>query len=334
MVRTRVPSPRSLLPRSSPALAVLALTLATALWGTSFVAAKALLVDLPPVTLAFLRFALAGALLVPAAHLSGHRPLRGPRSALLGLSGVTLFFLFQNAGLRHASAADATLILGGGLPALTALFGAGFLAERPSWRQLAGLACSLGGVASVALASGAGGAGANLRGNGLLVLAAISYAAYTVLGQQLFGGPRLLAVLAGSTCYGLLFLSPGVAVELATVEATWPGLQGLLLLLYLGGACSALAFALWAYSLRHLTVTQVAVVGNIELPIGVAAAALLLGEGLGSGQLVGGGLVLLGAWLAIAVTGTKEAGQVEKTEVMVGPPSPAPSTLPSPALAA
>ncbi len=318
MVRTRVLSRCSLLPRSSPVLAVLALTLATALWGTSFVAAKALLVDLPPVTLAFLRFALAAALLVPAAHLSGHRPLRGGRSALLGLSGVTLFFLFQNAGLRHASAADATLILGGGLPALTALFGAGFLAERPSRRQLAGLACSLGGVVVVALAGGSSGAGANLGGDGLLLLAAASGAAYTVLGRQLFGGPGLLAVLAGSTGYGLLFLAPGVVAELATVGGTWPGGPGLLLLLYLGGACSALAFALWAYSLRHLTVTQVAVVGNIELPIGVSAAALLLGEGLGRGELLGGGLVLLGAWLAIEMTGAKTAKEAKEPEVMIG----------------
>ncbi len=41
--------------------------------------------------------------------------------------------------------------------------------------------------------------------------------------------------------------------------------------------CSALAFAVWAYSLRQLPVTQVA----------VAEVRLLVG-GLGPGQLVGG----------------------------------------------
>lgn len=317
---------RSTLRQSAPlpspwALAVLALTGTTALWGTSFVAAKALLVDLPPVTVAFLRFALAAALLVPAARATGHRPLRGVHSALLGLSGVTLFFLFQNVGLRHASAGDATLILGGGLPTLTILFGVGFLDERPSRRQLVGLACSLGGVAAVAFAAGAGAADANLRGSVLLVLAAASGAAYTIIGRRVFRESGLLATLSGSTCYGLLFLAPCVAVELASVEATLPGPQGLLLLLYLGGACSALAFALWAYSLRHLTVTQVAVVSNVELPIGVVAAALLLGEGLGRGQLVGGALVLLGAWLAIEATSDKAM------EVMTGS-----DAVPSPAL--
>ncbi|MDP9469764.1 MAG: DMT family transporter, partial [Chloroflexota bacterium] len=243
----------------------------------------------------------------------------------LGLSGVTLFFLFQNAGLRYASAADATLILGGGLPALTALFGAGFLAERPSRRQMVGLACSLGGVAAVALAAGAGGASASLRGNALLALAAASGAAYTVVGRRAFDGPGLVAVLAGSTCYGLLFLVPVVVVvELASVEATWPSPQGLLLLLlYLGGACSALAFALWAYSLRHLTVMQVAVVSNVELPIGVAAAALLLGEGLGRGQLVGGALVLLGAWLAVEATSPKESEVAATGSATAARPAPA-----------
>ncbi len=323
MLPTRSASRHSA-PRPSPwVLAVLVLTTTTVLWGTSFVAAKAVLVDLPPVTLAFVRFALAAALLVPAAWVTGHRPLWGTRSALLGLSGVTLFFLFQNAGLRYASAADATLILGGGLPALTALFGAGFLAERPSRRQMVGLACSLGGVAAVALAAGAGGASASLRGNALLALAAASGAAYTVVGRRAFDGPGLVAVLAGSTCYGLLFLVPVVVVELVSVEATWPSPQGLLLLLYLGGACSALAFALWAYSLRHLTVMQVAVVSNVELPIGVAAAALLLGEGLGRGQLVGGALVFLGAWLAVEATSPKESEVAATGSSTAARPAPA-----------
>ncbi len=101
-----------------------------------------------------------------------------------------------------------------------------------------------------------------------------------------------------------------------------------MLLLYLGGACSALAFALWAYSLRHLTVTQVAVVGNIELPIGVSAAALLLGEGLGRGELLGGGLVLLGAWLVIEMTSARTAKEAKEPEVMIRP-SPVPVSVPA-----
>lgn len=297
---------RQPVPCPSPqALAVLALVTATALWGSSFVAAKVLLRDVPPVTLAFLRFALAAAVLVPLAYRRGGRPLLGWRSALLGVIGIALFFLCQNAGLRHASATDATLIMGGGLPALTALFAAGLPGERPTRRQVGGLVVSLAGVAAVAWV-GHGGVGASAVGNGLLLIAAASGAAYTVLGRQVFAGPGLFGALAGGACYGLLALGPAVAVELAATGVSRPGPLDVLLLLHLGVGCSAVAFALWAYSLRRLTATQSAIIGNVELPIGVTAAALLLGEGLASGQVVGGGLVLLGAWLAIEATGAKQ----------------------------
>jgi drug/metabolite transporter (DMT)-like permease len=80
---------------------------------------------------------------------------------------------------------------------------------------------------------------------------------------------------------------------------TWPSRDGLLLLVYLGLGCSALAFALWAFGLRHLTAAQNAVFGSLELPVGLAAAALLLGEVLGPAQLAGAALLLTGALLAV-----------------------------------
>ena len=279
-------------------VAALALTAAAMLWGTSFVAAKVVLVDLPPVAVAFLRFAIAAAVLAPLACRGGRRPALGVQPALLGLTGVTLFFLCQNAGLRQASAAHATLILGGGLPLLTALLAACCLGERPTRRQLSGLTCSLLGVISVATAGGAN-VDSSLWGEGLLVLAAASGAAYAVIGRRAFTGPEPLAVLAGSTLWGALFLVPPAVTEAVVSGVTWPSRDGLLLLFYLGLGCSALAFALWAYGLRHLTAAQNAVIGALELPVGLAAAAMLLGEVLGPPHLAGAALLLTGALLAV-----------------------------------
>ena len=296
VLATRLPAiPRSRVP--VPILTALALTAAATLWGTSFVAAKVVLAELPPVAVAFLRFAIAAAVLVPLACRGGSRLALGAQPALLGLTGVTLFFLCQNAGLRQTSAAHATLILGGGLPVLTALLAAGCLGERPTRRQLTGLACSLAGVAAVA---GAGGAAASsLWGDGLLVLAAASGATYAVLGRRAFAGPNPFAVLAGSTVWGAILLAPPAAAEAGMTGLTWPCPNSLLLLLYLGLGCSALAFALWVYGLRHLTAAQNAVVGALELPVGLGAAALLLGEVLGLTQLAGGALLLIGAVVSV-----------------------------------
>jgi drug/metabolite transporter (DMT)-like permease len=96
---------KGLLPRPRTAtLAVMAMTGAALLWGTSFVAAKAVLAEVPPTTLALLRFAIAAIVLVPLARRGGSRPALGRRGASLGLSGIALFYVCENAGLRFAGA--------------------------------------------------------------------------------------------------------------------------------------------------------------------------------------------------------------------------------------
>jgi drug/metabolite transporter (DMT)-like permease len=277
--------------------AALALIGAAALWGTSFVASKVVLAQLPPVTVACLRFAIAAAVLVPLAYRGCSRPALGPQAMLLGLSGITLFFLCQNAGLRHTSAAHATLILGGGLPILTALFGACVLDERPARRQLVGLCCSVSGVMAVAGFGWA--AGSTLRGDGLLLLATIAGATYTILGRRAFAGADMLAVLAGSTGWGALFLVPPALAEVVLTGVPRPSLETVGVLLYLGLGCSALAFALCAFGLRHLTAAQNAIISTVELPVGLLAATVLLGEVLSPLQLVGSVLLLAGATFAV-----------------------------------
>jgi drug/metabolite transporter (DMT)-like permease len=301
--------------RSIPAgyLAVLALVGMAALWGMSFVAAKAVLTEIPPVTLAFLRFAIAALVLVLLVIHGGNRPHLGGRSALLGSIGMTLFFFFQNTGLQAAGAAEATIVLGGGLPAVTALLGVFVLRERPDRWRTGGLCCSLLGVGAVALASDGERAESSLTGLGLLGLAAVCGAVFAILGRRAFAGPDLLPILAGSSVYGALFLLPPTAVEMRLVGMTMPSAGGVALLLYLGIGCSALAFVLWAHGLRHLTVTQNAILGNLEIPIGLAAAAMLLGETPDRGRLLGAVLVVAGAMLAAVRSGSDRGRSDDRT---------------------
>ena len=283
------PSPRT--------LAVLALVGANAIWGGSAVASKAVLSHLPPLTLACLRVAIALAVLAPLVAHDGGRPTRGYPTALLGLTGVALFCVFQNVGLRDASAAN-TALINGGIPVLTALLAAVLLGERLGGRRLAGLLVSGGGVAAIVLLGTGATLGASSLGNLLAVAGAVSFAVYAVLGRRTFDAGNALAIVAGSTRYGLLFLLPGAGLELATVGVGPLTMSDVLLLLYLGVGCSALAFVLCGYGLARLDAGQGAVFGNLKPVVGVMLAVALLGESLTPGQLGGGALVLLGVGLA------------------------------------
>jgi len=266
------------------------------------VASKAVLVHVPPLTLACLRVAIAYAVLLPLVMRNGGRPTRGGASALLGLTGVALFCLFQNVGLHYASATT-TALINGGIPVLTALLATALLGERLGRRRLAGLLIAVGGVAAIILLGPGASLGASTLGNVLPVAGAVSFAAYAVLGRRTFDAGNALAVVAGSTRYGLLFLLPGAGLELATVGLGPLTRHDVLLLLYLGAGCSALAFVLCGYGLTRLDAGQGAVFGNLKPLVGVVLAVALLGESLSAGQLGGGALVLLGVLLASGRSG-------------------------------
>ncbi|HEY7036248.1 MAG TPA: DMT family transporter [Thermomicrobiales bacterium] len=295
----RVPIPRRrATAHSSPrALAVFALLGANAIWGGSAAASKAALVHVPPLTLACLRVAVALVVLRVLLALRRERPATGGGPALLGLTGVAVFCAGQNLGLRSASAGT-TALLNGAIPVLTALMAAVFLGERPGGRRLAALLISLAGIVVLVVdGSGpftAGGALADL----LPLVSVVGFAAYAVLGRRVFAGGDALAIVAGSTRYGLFFLLPGACVELATAAPGRVTAGDALLILYLGAGCSALAFVLGGYGLAHLEASHGAGFGNVKPLVGIALAVILLGEPLTGGQFGGGALVLAGVVLA------------------------------------
>jgi drug/metabolite transporter (DMT)-like permease len=279
-------------------LATLALVGAATLWGTSLAATKAAMVALPPTQLACLRF-LIGALLLGLLSLWGSgRPEFSVRTALLGLTGVTLYFATQNAGLQNAPAGDATVILGGGIPLASSILGITFLRERLGRLQVAGLLCSLAGMVLVGSMMHGGGAHSGM-GLILLLAAVLSAAIYATLGRRAYQEANLMPILSGCAIFGALFLMPIALLEARSTGMPILTLQSVGLLVYLGAGCSALGFALWAFGLRHLSAVQNALVSNLELPVGLVAAALL-GERLQDAALVGGLLVVVGAMLAVA----------------------------------
>ncbi len=85
--------------------------------------------------------------------------------------------------------------------------------------------------------------------------------------------------LLGSTRGGVLVLLPVAAAELAVVGIGAPDTRSVLLALYLGAGCSALAYALSAVGSRHLEAGHRSVILNVEVPIGAAAGAILLPAG-------------------------------------------------------
>lgn len=227
---------------------VLALVLASFLWGTADVAGKLALVAVPPATLAVLRFGVAVAILWPLSRWRGGPAVPTRITAPLGLLGVAFTFLLQNLGLARTSATNAS-VLQGAVPVVTLLLAAAVLGERLGPRRVAAVGAAMAGVVAVTLPGG------GLRAPGLgdvLVLASTGgFAAFVVLGRRAFPVYGTLPVLAGMAAWGTAALLPAATAELWLTRPAAIGPGQVALVVYLGAGCSALTYALWGYALRH-----------------------------------------------------------------------------------
>lgn len=286
------------LPRPSVrVLAILALIGANLIWGTTFVATKPMLDRIPPVTLATARFAIALLVLMPLLKRSNAKPARGSMVALMGFTGVFLSYIGQNVGLKYSSATNGALI-DGCIPVFTALLALPLLRERFTLVSSLGITASLAGVAVIVLMPGEAALGVAVFGDSVLIGGTLAAAAYFVLCRRAFPQGDSLALVAGVSRYGMLFLLPVSAIELLVTGMSRPTLGDLLGLLYLGVAASALSFALWGYGLRHMEATPATLFANLNPVVGVVVAALLLGEPVTTAQLTGGLLIIAGVCIA------------------------------------
>ncbi|MCK6067148.1 MULTISPECIES: DMT family transporter [Microbacterium] len=121
------------------------------LWSFAYVLSGWALETGSPAVLSVSRFGLALVVLIPLAvrRPAFVRTLRQPRTILLGLTGVTLYYSLANIGLLFTTPGTAALVVSL-LPVLTAIAAVVMIGERLSLRTVIGLILASLGVALVA----------------------------------------------------------------------------------------------------------------------------------------------------------------------------------------
>ncbi len=254
------------------------------LFGASVVAVRVAVRDIPPTTLAVLRFGLGAivliggmALLRPELVHVGWRRLRF--IALLGAIVFSVFPLTFNAGLQYTQASRGALMLAT-MPIWSMVLARFVVGERLVARQMLGIALSLGGV-MIAMAERGLDVDSNgraLLGDGLVLVTAFCGALYGVLAQRAFRREHPLTVVSYAMLIGTIFLFPfaigeGLVAELGRLDAS---LTSLVLFLAIPGG--ALAFGLWTWALARLFPTQVAVYINVNPVVAAILGVWLLSE--------------------------------------------------------
>jgi drug/metabolite transporter (DMT)-like permease len=300
--------------------------LASCLWGGMYVVSRATFAAIPPVTLGALRVVIGGLTLALALRLAGRRRGRADVAALPWRRGDHLralacgFFvagciLTQFLGTDLASAHDGAL-----LTTVTPVFVVPLawllLGERPGWRVVVGMLVALAGVVIVVAAQAAGTGGGRsvpLLGDALLLISALCWALFTVVGAPLTRRFSALAASTSATLWSMLFLLPLVPVELthlprgAALHLT-PG--ALAAVLYLAWGATALAWLLWYRGIARLEAGVAAVFFFAQPLVGGLLSGLLLHETLAAGFWLGA-LVLAAGILLVSWAPRRRASAAE-----------------------
>ena len=286
--------------------------LASCLWGGMYVVSRASFGAIPPVTLAALRVVIGGAALALALRLMRGRSKsvalpwrRADHVRAFGCGAlVAACILTQFLGTALASAHDGAL-----LTTLTPVFIVPLawllLGERPGWRVAAGMGLAVAGVAVVVAAetagSGSAGQAAEGRaylGDALLLLSALFWALFTVVGTPLTRRFSALAASGAACLWAIPLILPLVPLELALrgphalPTALTPA--SIAAILYLGIGATALAWWLWYRGVARLPAGIAAVFFFAQPVVGGLLSGLLLHEQLGGGFWLGGAILAVG----------------------------------------
>lgn len=292
----------------SPLQAFALLALANLLWAGNWVAGRALRDALDPVTLNFLRWAIATLVLAPFAL----RGLRGKGALirrhagillLLALTGVAVFHALVYLGLRTTTAVNAVL-LNSSIPLFILLCSWMLERERASARQIAGMLISLAGILVILSRGNL----ATLRGLELhagdfwILLAMPIWGIYSVLLKRrppALGGLEFLFVISLAGALMLAPLAAGLALQAAP---RWPGEAAALGVLYMALGPSLLAFICWNRGVAAVGANAAGFTVHLLPAFGTLLAILFLGEAFAGFHAAGIAIILAGVLLATRPT--------------------------------
>mgnify|MGYP002715457765 FL=1 len=260
-------------------------------WGLNFVVIKVGLHGMPPMLMGALRFMLAA---FPAILFVRRPqvPLRWMLAYGMTISVGQFAFLFyaMHVGMP---AGLASLVLQS-QAFFTLFFAALFLGERLRGSNLFGLLVAASGLLLIGLQ---GGQAMTLAGFALTIAAASMWALGNVVTRKLGKVNLVGLVVWGSLIPPLPFLALSLWLEgpeLISQSLRTLSLDSLLVLAYLAFGATILGYGLWSRLLSRYPASQVAPFSLLVPVVGISSAALLLGERLGSMQMAGAALVMVG----------------------------------------
>jgi drug/metabolite transporter (DMT)-like permease len=283
----------------------LLLTLTALFWSGNMVLGRGIRADVPPMALAFWRWAIAFALVLPLAlpHLKEQWPLlkKGWKPVvILGFIGVGGYNTFAYIALQYTSATNAVL-LNSFIPVATIAISWAFLGKHLKRLEGLGVVISLCGALTI-VAHGDLNILFHLNlnlGDAWMLLAVLVWAIYTVGLAWRPSGVHPMLMLAAMTAVGLAALLPAYLWEMASGRHINVYLGSLASLAYVGIFPSFLGYIFYNRGVAEVGASKASLFIHLMPVFGTLLSALFLNEIPLWYHYLGIGLIFCGIWLTM-----------------------------------
>jgi drug/metabolite transporter (DMT)-like permease len=293
-------------PNTVSLLVYLKLAFVALFWGGTFIAGRILAQAVPLLVAATGRFMVAVTLLLLVAwKFEGGLPRLNryqiATTVALGFTGIFLYNLCFFAALTCMPAGRTALFVALN-PIVTSLILATLFRERLGAVKWLGIAIAFCGAAIVITRGDPVSALHDLSqsigpGEGFMLCAVTSWAAYTIIGRFALKGLSPIAATTYAALWGLAFLACGAAFQFSAIDwskFTW---QVWASIFYLGAFGTVIGFIWYYEGVKAIGPSRTAIFNNLVPVFGILLAALLLREPIPISMAVGGTLAIIGVTL-------------------------------------
>lgn len=282
--------------------------LTVAVWGTTFVSTKVLMMEgLSPAQIFTLRFAIAYVLMLACNHrrLWADSWRDEGMMALLGITGGSLYFLSENEAMNFTTTTNTSLIVCSCPLFATLLVRLFYRSTRINALQLAGSLLAFAGMVIVVL-NGQFVLHLSPVGDTLAFTACLCWAVYSLLMKAMSGRYGAAFITRKVFFYGILTILPYYLFQ-----PGWPPTEMLLHprvlgnLLFLGCLASMVCFLTWNWCIARLGAVKATNWVYFNPIMTMVFASWILGEKITPYFLVGAACILMGMYLAERKTQTR-----------------------------
>ncbi|MEN3038233.1 MAG: EamA family transporter [Candidatus Kryptonium sp.] len=277
------------------------LIIQTMIASLTHIIAKAVVKEIPPLSLTLFRAGIAGIGFWLMICFSRYRKIKIEPSDklkffILGLLSVPLNQFAFILGIKYTTPANASLIYAM-TPIFALIFSSLLLKEKINFYKVLGVMLSFIGIGIVFAEHGLSLNIEYLKGNMIIIFGAMFWALYSILGKPMIAKYGPLYVTGVAMIVGSLTYLPIGLYDLINLDFSVISFGSYLGVIYLGVGTSILGYFLWYYAIGKIEASKVVIFTNGQPIMTAILGMIIFGNPITLPFLIGGTLVVAGVFI-------------------------------------